>query len=103
VSRGRGTRSGDRDQTPGSPVSSRGTLVIDVEACKGCELCIEACPPHVLRMTDESVNRRGYRYPELAPGCIACKLCSLICPDFVFQVYRYEAPVVVAPGDVTAG
>ena len=25
-----------------------GTLVIDVDACKGCELCIDACPPHVL-------------------------------------------------------
>ena len=25
--------------------------------------------------------------------CIACKACSQICPDFVFQVYRYDDPV----------
>ena len=27
------------------PVVSRGTLVIDVEACKGCDLCIDAARP----------------------------------------------------------
>ena len=27
------------------PRTSRGTLVIDVDKCKGCELCIAACPP----------------------------------------------------------
>jgi 2-oxoglutarate ferredoxin oxidoreductase subunit delta len=77
------------------PVLTRGTLVIDVEACKGCELCIDACPPHVLEMTDH-VNNRGYRYPELLPGCIACQACTAICPDFVFQVYRYAEPVELA-------
>ncbi|MFI1398610.1 4Fe-4S dicluster domain-containing protein [Streptomyces sp. NPDC020681] len=69
---------------------SRGTLVIDVEACKGCELCIDACPPSVLVMTDDQVNSRGHRYPQLLPGCIACTACTAICPDFVFQVYRYD-------------
>ncbi|MEU6708659.1 4Fe-4S dicluster domain-containing protein [Streptomyces wuyuanensis] len=69
---------------------SRGTLVIDVEACKGCELCIDACPPSVLVMTDDQVNSRGHRYPRLLPGCIACTACTAICPDFVFQVYRYD-------------
>jgi 2-oxoglutarate ferredoxin oxidoreductase subunit delta len=38
------------------------------------------------------VNARGYRYPLLHPGCTGCKACSQICPDFVFQVYKYETP-----------
>jgi 2-oxoglutarate ferredoxin oxidoreductase subunit delta len=86
------------DVTAGGPdgVLTRGTLVIDTEACKGCELCIDACPPHVLVMTETISNTRGYRYPELLPGCIACQACTAICPDFVFQVYRYAEPVVVA-------
>ena len=71
---------------------TRGTLVIDVEACKGCELCIDACPPRVLTMGTD-VNGRGYRFPVLAPGCTGCKACSQICPDFVFQVYKYETPL----------
>ncbi len=74
-------------------VLTRGTLVIDVEACKGCELCIDACPPRVLVMTETATNSRGYRYPELFAGCIACQACTAICPDFVFQVYRYDEPV----------
>ncbi|MCX4781710.1 4Fe-4S binding protein [Streptomyces sp. NBC_01264] len=71
---------------------SAGTLVIDTEACKGCELCVDACPPGVLFMTADEVNARGHRYPRLLPGCIACNACTAICPDFVFQVYRYEGP-----------
>ena len=38
---------------------SRGTLVIDVDACKGCDLCLDACKPGVLVMTDEKRNRKG--------------------------------------------
>jgi 2-oxoglutarate ferredoxin oxidoreductase subunit delta len=78
---------------PGA-VLTRGTLVIDVEACKGCELCIDACPPGVLEMTEE-LNARGYRFPLLWPGCTGCKACSQICPDFVFRVYKYEVPLEV--------
>ena len=72
---------------------TRGTLVIDIEACKGCDLCVDACPPGVLVMTTHGVNERGYRYPQLTPGCTGCKACSQICPDFVFQVYKYDTPV----------
>ena len=92
------------DERPGGPgpstVLTRGTLVIDVEACKGCELCIDACPPGVLEMGG-LVNERGYRYPLLRPGCTGCKACSQICPDFVFQVYKYEVPLYVPPGSPT--
>jgi 2-oxoglutarate ferredoxin oxidoreductase subunit delta len=87
---GRGRSTGAPNVT--ATVLTRGTLVIDVEACKGCELCIDACPPAVLAMGTE-VNARGYRYPVLAPGCTGCKACSQICPDFVFQVYKYEQPL----------
>jgi 2-oxoglutarate ferredoxin oxidoreductase subunit delta len=41
------------------------------------------------------VNTRGYRYPRLLPGCTGCKACSQICPDFVFQVYRYDEPLEI--------
>ena len=80
-------------------VLTRGTVVIDKEACKGCDLCIDACPPQVLVMTTHQLNDRGYRYPQLLPGCTGCKACSQICPDFVFQVYRYEHPVEIEVGE----
>jgi 2-oxoglutarate ferredoxin oxidoreductase subunit delta len=72
---------------------SRGTLVIDEEKCKGCELCIAACPPKVLVMS-AAVNDIGYHYPQLTPGCTGCTACQMVCPDFVFSVYRLTAPAV---------
>ncbi len=71
---------------------SQGTVVIDRERCKGCELCIPACPPEVLRMSDAR-NELGVHYPELLPGCTGCSACLLVCPDFCFEVFRYDEPV----------
>ena len=72
----------------------RGTVTIDTEACKGCELCIPACPPEVLVMTSE-VNETGYRYPALLPGCTGCRACLDVCPDFCFEVFKYDTPVEI--------
>jgi 2-oxoglutarate ferredoxin oxidoreductase subunit delta len=43
-----------------------------------------------------AVNHLGYRYPELAPGCTGCQACQLICPDFVFEVFRAPRNAAVA-------
>ena len=73
-------------------VLTRGTVTIDVEGCKGCELCIPACPPEVLAMST-AVNETGFRYPELIPGCTGCLACLQVCPDFVFEVFKYDTPL----------
>jgi len=73
-------------------VESRGTVTIATDRCKGCELCIPACKPDVLRMSEER-NELGVPYPELLPGCTGCGACLLVCPDFCFEVFRYETPV----------
>lgn len=72
-------------------IESRGTVVIAAERCKGCELCIPACPPGVLRMSGQR-NAIGADVPELLAGCTGCGACLLVCPDFCFEVYRYESP-----------
>ena len=75
-----------------STVTSRGTVVIDRERCKGCTLCIPACPPGVLQMSEQR-NQSGLPYPELVAGCTGCGACLWVCPDFCFEVYRYDEPV----------
>ena len=72
-------------------IVSRGTVTIATERCKGCELCIPACPPRVLEMS-QARNALGVPYPELRPGCTGCGACLLVCPDFCFEVYRFDAP-----------
>ena len=82
-------------------VLTRGTVVIDEEACKGCDLCITACPPRVLVMTTTEVNRMGFRFPRLLPGCTGCMACLQVCPDFVFEVWKYDEPIEVDVPEVT--
>jgi 2-oxoglutarate ferredoxin oxidoreductase subunit delta len=67
----------------------RGTVVIDAERCKGCELCSPACPPGVLRMSSRR-NASGYLVPELLEGCTGCSACLMVCPDYCFEVYRLD-------------
>lgn len=82
----------------GESVLVRGTVLIDVERCKGCELCIGACKPGVLTMVDGARNAQGYPYPELWAGCTACQACAQICPDFCFQVWRFDQPETAQRG-----
>ncbi len=75
-------------------ITTRGTVTIDIELCKGCELCIPACPVDVLFMS-EARNERGEQYPQLKPGCTGCGACYYVCPDFCFAIYQYEKPLEI--------
>ena len=72
-------------------VKSKGTVTIDVEVCKGCELCIPACPPRVLTMSTRGEPPRVPLPRARSTGCTGCAACQLICPDFVFEVFRERA------------
>jgi 2-oxoglutarate ferredoxin oxidoreductase subunit delta len=66
----------------------RGTVKIDIETCKGCELCVVACPQDSLAMSKE-INSKGYHYAVLIEdNCTGCVNCALVCPDAVITVYR---------------
>jgi 2-oxoglutarate ferredoxin oxidoreductase subunit delta len=75
-------------------VETRGTVTIDIDRCKGCELCIPACKPGVLEMSTQR-NELGVPYPELSAGCTGCSACLLVCPDFCFEVYQFETPLQI--------
>ena len=40
----------------------RGTVVVNTERCKGCNLCVVACPANVLELHPREVNNKGYHY-----------------------------------------
>ncbi len=70
-----------------------GAIVIDIERCKGCELCVTACPTNVIAM-ERKVNSKGYHfaYMEHPEACTGCENCAIICPDGVITVYRVRQP-----------
>ncbi len=60
---------------------SRGFVAVNVEECKGCKLCVEACPVNVLFIA-ESYNTHGYNPSEyLGEGCTGCGVCYYACPE----------------------
>ena len=67
----------------------RGLLRIDGDECKGCGLCIEACPPKVIALS-ERLNHYGYRTAVYAgAGCTGCGICFMVCPEpGAITVYR---------------
>ena len=59
----------------------RGLIQVDTSECKGCGLCIEACPPKVIALS-ERLNHYGYRTATYAgTGCTACGICFIACPE----------------------
>jgi NAD-dependent dihydropyrimidine dehydrogenase PreA subunit len=59
----------------------RGLLRVDMEECKGCGLCVEACPPKVIALS-ERLNHYGYRTATYAgAGCTGCGICFMVCPE----------------------
>lgn len=67
----------------------RGTIEVDEALCKGCELCVGACPQEVLELTLEKLNAKGYHPAALkSVGCTGCGICAIVCPEAAITVYR---------------
>jgi NAD-dependent dihydropyrimidine dehydrogenase PreA subunit len=70
----------------------KGSVTIDTEECKGCGLCVVACTPGVLQLS-EHLNRYGF-HPAVynGSGCTGCGLCFFACPEpGAITVYRRRA------------
>ncbi len=67
----------------------KGTITVDVERCKGCGVCVGACPFDVLALSSE-VNGKGYPFVCQARGeaCTGCANCAVVCPDGCIEVFR---------------
>ena len=78
----------------GSVRSRHYQVKVIAERCKGCGFCIEFCPKHTLRESDE-INSRGYHLvcmDDSGDGneCTGCAVCSIICPDFAISVVSMD-------------
>lgn len=69
----------------------KGVIVVDIEKCKGCSVCIPACPTDVIALAKE-VNGKGYHFAfmENPDVCTGCTNCAVVCPDGVITVYRVK-------------
>jgi len=75
----------------------RGLIEISEEECKGCGLCVTACAPHVLKLS-ERLNGHGYHPANyLGSGCTGCGVCFFACPEpgaiTVFTLQSTKVPM----------
>jgi 2-oxoglutarate ferredoxin oxidoreductase subunit delta len=57
------------------------TLIVRRAYCKGCDLCVDACPTGILAVDEEERV-----YVTDVGRCLFCGACAGRCPDFVFVV-----------------
>ena len=63
--------------------------IVDADRCKGCGLCIAACPKKIMKPS-EKINLKGYHPAALADEakCVGCAFCAQMCPDSVITVTK---------------
>lgn len=70
-------------------MSAIGTIIVDPLYCKGCELCVAACPQQVLALDQDHLTSKGYHPARLVKsGCTGCEICAVVCPEAAITVYR---------------
>lgn len=66
-------------------------IAIDEERCKGCLLCVAACPKGIIAASSR-FNAKGYKVAEVPEAdmekCTGCASCAQVCPDVAITVWR---------------
>lgn len=67
----------------------KGWIEVSELYCKGCELCVSACPQKVLALDNGRLTPKGYHPVYLtAEGCTGCGICAIVCPEAALTVFR---------------
>jgi len=67
----------------------KGWIEVNDLYCKGCELCVSACPQQVLAIDMQRFTSKGYHPVQLSQeGCTGCAICALVCPEAALTVFR---------------
>lgn len=64
-------------------------VIFNENLCKGCGLCVNACPKKIITLTDK-LNAKGYHPAGVTEQekCISCAFCATMCPDCVITVEK---------------
>lgn len=78
------------------PAKPRGSVTINRDECKGCGLCMEACPPECLEFEPELSAYGVHPAHYGGEGCTGCGICFYACPEpGAITVFRMRPEKVV--------
>ncbi|GFN23947.1 4Fe-4S dicluster domain-containing protein [Thermanaeromonas sp. C210] len=94
------------ERRPNLPPRSHGSFVLESDKCRGCEVCANACPNHVISVQTrrgEDKKRHLSKFTMKLGQCLFCGLCVESCPsdalhfktDFELACYRFEDTIHV--------
>ena len=65
-------------------------VTLKTDWCKGCGLCVNACPKGILKIATEQLNKKGYSPAIMTDqeSCIGCAFCATMCPDCIITVEK---------------
>ena len=65
-------------------------LSFKTDLCKGCGLCVNACPKCFLTIDTGAINKKGYSPAVMkdADKCVGCAFCAVMCPDCIITVEK---------------
>ena len=65
-------------------------ITFKTDTCKGCGLCVDACPKKLLRISPDVINKKGHHPAEItdAAACVGCASCAMMCPDCVIRIEK---------------
>lgn len=63
-------------------------IIVNENLCKGCEMCVNACPKQLIALDMQKINPKGYHPAKLMEPdkCTGCKSCAMMCPDVAITV-----------------
>ena len=65
-------------------------ISVDDSFCKGCGLCVDACPENIMELNKEAITTKGYHPAHCIDqdACTGCTSCAIMCPDVAITVER---------------
>ena len=65
-------------------------VTFQTDLCKGCGLCVDACPKKLIKIAENKINAKGHSLAEMTnqEKCIGCAFCATMCPDCVITVEK---------------